>query len=141
MWQQSSKLRRQQQPAMKGQHGGLTNCCHLLQAYAGYLKHSAGGTPRLLTSMVSSLASLQVVRPCHPAQVCRASYSLECVGFTEPSGSTRIFKSGVKGGWGRPDVFEIGPMAWGFDELAWAVKGLPSSGQLVFRLTVASVGL
>jgi hypothetical protein len=31
-------------------------------------------------------------------------------------------------------------MAGGFDEVAWAAKGLPTSGQLVFRLTVRDVG-
>jgi hypothetical protein len=32
-------------------------------------------------------------------------------------------------------------MSGGFDEAAWAAKGLPASGNMLLRLTVKDVGL
>jgi hypothetical protein len=40
-------------------------------------------------------------------------------------------------GWA--DFFSLGPMAGGWDEAAWAAKGLPTSGQLTIKLTVSDV--
>jgi hypothetical protein len=40
-------------------------------------------------------------------------------------------------GWS--DCFKVGPMAGGWDEVAWAGKGLPISGQLSIKLTVSDV--
>jgi len=42
--------------------------------------------------------------------------------------------------WGWPDAFNLGPMAGGWDEAAWASIGLPAAGQLGLTLTVTSVG-
>jgi hypothetical protein len=40
-------------------------------------------------------------------------------------------------GW--PDHFDLGPMAGGWDEVAWAGKGLPASGPLSIKLTVSGL--
>ena len=40
-------------------------------------------------------------------------------------------------GWS--DFFQVGPMAGGWDEVAWAGHGLPISGQLSIKLTVSDV--
>jgi len=42
--------------------------------------------------------------------------------------------------WGRRDIFKLGPLPSGWDEAAWASKGLPATGQLDLTLTVTSVG-
>jgi hypothetical protein len=42
-------------------------------------------------------------------------------------------------GWG--DYFDLGPMVGGWDEVAWARKGLPTSGQLTIKLTVSKGSL
>jgi len=42
--------------------------------------------------------------------------------------------------WGSRDVFSLGPLSSGWDEAAWASKGLPATGQLDLTLTVTSVG-
>lgn len=41
--------------------------------------------------------------------------------------------------WGWPDYFGAGPMQGGWDEVAWAAKGLPTSGDLVFNLKMLEV--
>ena len=37
------------------------------------------------------------------------------------------------------DFFSLGAMSGGWDDAAWAAKGLPASGELVFTLTITSV--
>ena len=37
------------------------------------------------------------------------------------------------------DFFQLGPMAGGWDETAWAAKGLPTNGHLTIKLTVSDV--
>jgi hypothetical protein len=46
----------------------------------------------------------------------------------------RPYKRHESFGWS--NVFELGPMAGGWDEVAWASKGLPSSGLLNIKITV-----
>jgi hypothetical protein len=75
-----------------------------------------------------------------PGAVCQATYTLECVGFMAPRSGTQICKKGAAGNWGWGNCLSLAPMPDGFDEVAWAAKGLPTSGQLVFRLTVRDVG-
>jgi hypothetical protein len=43
-------------------------------------------------------------------------------------------------GFGLQDFFSLGAMAGGWDEAAWAAKGLPASGLLQVQLTVTKVG-
>jgi len=43
-------------------------------------------------------------------------------------------------GYGYRDFFDLGTMAGGWDEAAWAAKGLPTSGQLAITLTIHGVG-
>lgn len=83
--------------------------------------------------------------------LCQCSFSREWVatdslkwgGWDEWGGSEsevsrkaiHCFKAGGVGrGW--RDFFDVGPMPGGFDEAAWAAKGLPTSGQIVLKLTV-----
>jgi hypothetical protein len=73
-----------------------------------------------------------------PGTVCKATYTLECVGFMGPLCGTASFKKGVGGTWGR-NFWRLAPMPDGFDEAVWAANGLPTSGQLVFRLTMTDV--
>jgi hypothetical protein len=42
--------------------------------------------------------------------------------------------------WGFGDFFALGPLAGGWDEVAWAGRGLPASGSLVLKLTMIKVG-
>jgi hypothetical protein len=42
---------------------------------------------------------------------------------------------------GIPDFFNLGVLLGGFDEAAWAAKGLPTSGSILLRLTVKNVGI
>lgn len=42
--------------------------------------------------------------------------------------------------YGFVDYFDVGPMAGGWDEVAWASKGLPASGPLVIKLSVSKAG-
>lgn len=71
--------------------------------------------------------------------VCRATFSMECDDPAARYTLTHRFKPGLQGGLGWRDYFRTGPMPTGFDEVAWAAKGLPTSGQLVLRLTVRDV--
>jgi hypothetical protein len=81
--------------------------------------------------------------------ICRCMFSLECAGVDvagdivsqRPAHGTRLFKTGSGGGWGVPDFFKVGCMPGGFDEAAWAAKGLPASGTIQLRLTVSDVGV
>ena len=43
--------------------------------------------------------------------------------------------------WGWEDVFGVGVMSGGFDEAAWAAKGLPAEGSIALHLTVEDVGM
>jgi hypothetical protein len=68
----------------------------------------------------------------------RCKYSLECVGAGVDTlgigDETNIFSKTRD--WGCADFFEVKCMPGGFDEAAWAAKGLPSSGSIRLRLTV-----
>jgi len=61
-------------------------------------------------------------------------------GYPEPAGFTSSATSSVEQGglegYGFCDFFGLGAMAGGWDEAAWAAKGLPTSGQLPITLTV-----
>jgi hypothetical protein len=54
-------------------------------------------------------------------------------------GDTTSLQLGKKNYFGT-DLFEVGPMPGGWDEAAWAAKGLPASGTLPVKLTVSKVG-
>lgn len=41
--------------------------------------------------------------------------------------------------WGWQDFFDTGVMAGGWDSAAWVQAGLPTSGELVLKLSVKSV--
>lgn len=59
--------------------------------------------------------------------------------FAEPPGCPvpkPIFGSAMRG---TRDVFSLEPMAGGWDEAAWAAKGLPTSGQLTIKLIVSDL--
>jgi hypothetical protein len=76
--------------------------------------------------------------------LCRCTYTVECVGVDEVmvcKGSNLFHSVGNESAWGRNDFFKLGPMAGGFDEVAWAAKGLPASGNIVLQLTVADIGM
>jgi hypothetical protein len=63
---------------------------------------------------------------------------VSCFGITRKasSGLTNSSRRGVV--W--EDFFGVGPMANGWDEAAWAAKGLPTEGELVVQMTVSNVG-
>jgi hypothetical protein len=42
--------------------------------------------------------------------------------------------------YGRQDCFDLGVMAEGWNQEAWASKGLPAAGELMFTLRITSVG-
>lgn len=58
------------------------------------------------------------------------------LGDTE-AGWTPVLKASTS--WGYSDAFEIGPMADGWDDVKWAAKGLPASGEIEVKLTVTAV--
>jgi hypothetical protein len=70
--------------------------------------------------------------------VCRSTYSLECVGVdaVRPCSCHAPAVFSGTNGQGRTDFFRLGRTCGGFDEAAWAAKGLPASGSLLLRLTV-----
>lgn len=63
--------------------------------------------------------------------------SSEHAGSTARDGTSPMQQGG--GGRGCADFFDLGFMAGGWDESAWAAKGLPTSGQLHITLTVHGV--
>jgi hypothetical protein len=72
----------------------------------------------------------------------RCTFSLECVAaaavrprMTE----TCLDSKRPSCGWGY--FFGLGAMPGGFDDAAWAAKGLPTSGSVVLKLTVKDVGI
>jgi hypothetical protein len=70
------------------------------------------------------------------------TFSLRCVGVDaggHVTHSKRLFSD--TSGWGYENVFELGSMPGGFDEAAWAAKGLPASSSITLRLTVQDVGV
>ena len=77
--------------------------------------------------------------------LCECSYSIECVGVAlgvNSAKASKLFHNlERKTAWGWRDYFSLGPMSGGFDEAAWAAKGLPTSGSIVLKLTVADVGM
>jgi hypothetical protein len=67
----------------------------------------------------------------------------KCTLACSTNGTTHFIDCpGTSHGQGRQDFFVIGPMAagGGWDEAAWAAKGLPVSGELQLSLTMHSVG-
>ena len=77
------------------------------------------------------------------ASICHCTYSMECVGvaMAVTKGSQLFQKKGEKSAWGWHNFFRVGVMSGGFDEAAWAAKGLPTSGNIVLKLTVADVDM
>jgi hypothetical protein len=82
--------------------------------------------------------------------ICRCTFSLECIGVQDAIRtitSTQLFKTGCTSSttcassWSTPDFFKLGCMSGGFNEAAWAAKGLPASGSIKLRLTVKDVGV
>jgi hypothetical protein len=72
---------------------------------------------------------------------CRCSFSLSCAAAPPISikrKTTNFIGSGKSWGW--RDFFGLRAMPGGFDEAAWAAKGLPTSGSIVLKLTVTDVG-
>ena len=70
---------------------------------------------------------------------CSMSCSLECEQFQNgphfPQGHVLTGYNGK--GW--RDYFSTGAMSGGWDEAAWAAKGLPTTGELQFTLSITSV--
>jgi hypothetical protein len=73
--------------------------------------------------------------------VCCCTYSLECVGVDAVDSFTDTHIFDWTQSWGPDDFFKLASMSGGFDEAAWAAKGLPASGNILLRLTVKDVGL
>jgi hypothetical protein len=71
---------------------------------------------------------------------CRCTFSLSCAAATISYQGTEYI-GGVGDAMGWRDFFGLGPMSGGFDEAAWAAKGLPTTGSLKLRLTVKDVGV
>jgi hypothetical protein len=74
---------------------------------------------------------------------CRCTNKLECieVANSRSGQTTDLFSALQSSRWGYDDFFKLGAMSGGFDEAAWAVKGLPASGNITLRLTVSNVGV
>lgn len=51
--------------------------------------------------------------------------------------STGMIADGSGKGW--PDFLKVGPMAGGWDDAAWAAKGLPTDGDLVITASITGV--
>lgn len=65
---------------------------------------------------------------------------LDVAGVEVTLNSERLLPGFVRSSLGRADAFGLGAVTEGWNEAAWAAKGLPTSGQLDVRLTVTSVG-
>jgi hypothetical protein len=70
---------------------------------------------------------------------CRCSFDISCAAAPNFSRKTTNY-IGSGSNWGWRDYFQLGAMPGGFDEATWAAKGLPTSGNIVLRLTVTDVG-
>jgi hypothetical protein len=90
---------------------------------------------------IKSTAGVKIGLYCHVSDlwsglVCVCDFEIEVVGFMKSTGLSRLpFRDGL--GW--DDFFELGHMPGGWDDVAWAGKGLPTSGQLTIKLTVSKV--
>ena len=68
------------------------------------------------------------------------NYAVEVKGFASfPAGALKPKPIPGHGMRGVGDVFSLGCLAGGWDEAAWARKGLPSSGHLTIKLTVSDL--
>jgi hypothetical protein len=65
------------------------------------------------------------------------SFSAVVHGGRSNSITTPMLASNTGRGW--PDFFDVGAMAGGWDEAAWAAEGLPTSGELIMTATITSV--
>ena len=74
-----------------------------------------------------------------PGAVCRCTYSVDCDVAKGFALDTDCFTTTTR--WGRDDFFKVGPMPAGFDEAAWAAKGLPKAGSIMLKLSVQDVGV
>ena len=75
-----------------------------------------------------------------PAGSCfRCTCSVGCAAVAAGRASTGYL--GHAQVWGWRDYFRLGPMSGGFDEAAWAAKGLPKSGSITLQLTVNDAGM
>jgi hypothetical protein len=68
-------------------------------------------------------------------------FTLTCQGICRTNKSTPIY---LRRNWGNVDFFDIGVMSGGgagggWDEAAWAAKGLPTEGELEVQLTMQEV--
>jgi hypothetical protein len=74
--------------------------------------------------------------------ICRCAHLVEFVDQPDLSGryaGPHLFGEPVRDSWGCADFLGLGFMPGGFDEAAWAAKGLPGS-HIELRLTVKDVG-
>jgi hypothetical protein len=85
-------------------------------------------------SKAGSTVGLYVRTKLPAGTFCLCMYSLVCVGVAAVERSHLFGPSN-----GARDFFELGCMSGGFDEAAWAAKGLPASGTILLRLTVKDV--
>jgi len=73
-----------------------------------------------------------------PAGMClKYAFSIKAAGLSN-SGHAPLAEAQMTV-WGWEDMFKLGPLPSGWDEAAWASKGLPAAGQLDLTLTVTSV--
>jgi hypothetical protein len=73
--------------------------------------------------------------------LCMQGFTLTCQGTCIIEESLPI---DLRNGWGDDDIFGIGVMSGGgavggWDEAAWAAKGLPTEGELEVQLTMQEV--
>jgi hypothetical protein len=65
------------------------------------------------------------------------SFKVDVHGGPQRSTTTPMLAGNTGFGWS--DFFEVGTMAGGWDEAAWAAEGLPTSGELVITATITGV--
>jgi hypothetical protein len=87
-------------------------------------------------SLYSRLGSLL------PGTFMEDTYELYCSapGLSMVLSTGTTCRSHARRTFGQQDSFNLGVMAGGWNQEAWASKGLPATGQLLFTLKVKSVG-
>lgn len=102
---------------------------------------------RAICSLAADKASVQIGLYAQPTTLVqgmfhKSTFRISCGDFRSINCASPILCSGRNGrskSWGVKDFFGVGSMAGGWDEAAWAAKGLPTTGSLIFTLTMKDV--
>lgn len=110
----------------------LGGCDWVMELDCEYVDGEQGARVSLYSRLGSLLAGTFV----------EDAYEMSCSapGFSMVISTGTACRSHARRTYGRQDCFDLGVMAGGWNQEAWASKGLPAAGELVFTLRITSVG-